>query len=113
VILFEAAANGHALIADLRNLEAVGVPNPIPVTPRGSKVERLSINSHRIEAGDVRLPAKAAWLDEFRSEALAFPFGRHDDQIDALSQLLSWLDSDRRRFTVPAAPRILVDGVWR
>jgi hypothetical protein len=28
----------------------------------------------------------APWLDEFKKELLSFPKGRHDDQIDALSQ---------------------------
>jgi predicted phage terminase large subunit-like protein len=114
VILFEAAANGSPLLADLRQLDATGVPTPIPITPRGSKVERLSVHSHRIEAGDVRLPSKAPWLGDFKAEILAFPYGRHDDQADALAQLLSWLESGHNRLPlVPAAPRICVDGVWQ
>ena len=35
------------------------------------------------------LPKDAPWLDAFVSELLSFP-GRHDDQIDALSQGLAW-----------------------
>jgi predicted phage terminase large subunit-like protein len=44
---------------------------------------------------------QAPWLDAFKAEAAAFPNGRHDDQIDALSQLLGWIH--RRRKTA---------GVW-
>ena len=39
--------------------------------------------------GSIRLPRRAAWLEEFTSELLAFP-GRHDDQVDALTQALAW-----------------------
>lgn len=106
VILIEAAANGSPLVADLKHLNTPGIPTPIAVKPRGSKVERLSVESHRIEAGDVRLPEKAPWRDEFRSELLAFPHGRHDDQVDALSQILTWSsrDSRSRRNTGVALP---------
>jgi predicted phage terminase large subunit-like protein len=38
--------------------------------------------------GSVRLPRRAAWLEDFMAELLAFP-GRHDDQVDALTQGLS------------------------
>jgi hypothetical protein len=36
----------------------------------------------------VSLPARAPWLNDFRNEILAFPEGRHNDQVDALSQAL-------------------------
>lgn len=33
---------------------------------------------------------RPSWLDAFRTELLAFPNGAHDDQADALSQLINW-----------------------
>jgi hypothetical protein len=36
-----------------------------------------------------RLPKRAPWLEDFTAELLAFP-GRHDDQVDALTQGLAW-----------------------
>lgn len=51
---------------------------------------RMSAGSACIEDGRVFLPQKAPWLDDFRSEVLAFPNGAHDDQVDALSQLINW-----------------------
>ncbi len=36
------------------------------------------------------LPERAPWLDDFRLEVLAFPYGRFDDQVDSLSQFLTW-----------------------
>ena len=34
------------------------------------------------------MPKDAPWLDEFLHELLGFPNARHDDQVDAFSQLL-------------------------
>jgi predicted phage terminase large subunit-like protein len=111
VVLIEGAANGSPLVSDLRHLNASGVPTPLAVTPKGSKVERMSVQSHRIEAGDVRLPERADWLDAFRAEVLAFPYGRHDDQVDALSQLLAWTDRQWHEGRVSLfGPKIFVGG---
>jgi len=38
----------------------------------------------------VLLPEEASWLDDFRAEILAFPYGRYDDQVDSVSQFLAW-----------------------
>ena len=46
--------------------------------------------SAKIEAGHVYLPREAEWLDSFLLEILGFPQGRHDDQLDSLSQFLKW-----------------------
>ena len=109
VILIEDAANGSPLIADLRNLNHPGIPTPISIKPKGSKVERLSVQSSRIEAGDVRLPSSSSWLDEFKAEILAFPNGRHDDQVDALSHLMAWVERKTRnlRQMIGAAPELI------
>jgi len=32
----------------------------------------------------LHVPADALWLPDLRAELLAFPAGRHDDQVDAL-----------------------------
>ena len=36
------------------------------------------------------LPRHAPWLDCFLAEYLAFPSGKHDDLVDALSQFLNY-----------------------
>lgn len=46
--------------------------------------------SAMIEAGDVLLPREAPWVSVFLGEILAFPNARHDDQVDALSQMINW-----------------------
>jgi hypothetical protein len=43
----------------------------------------------KLEAGSLILPKSAPWLDEFLLEYVAFPGGKHDDQMDALSQFLN------------------------
>ena len=85
-ILLEDKGSGTSLIQDLK---ADGV-YCIAIKPEGDKVVRMSACSARIESGSVLLPHKAAWLDPFRAELLAFPHGSHDDQADALSQLINW-----------------------
>lgn len=109
VLLIEDAASGSPLVADLRHLKEPGVPTPIPIKARGSKEERLTVQSSRIEAGDVLLPPLAPWRDDFLTEFKAFPGGHHDDQVDALSQLLDWLGRrDRYRDDGPTfGPKII------
>jgi predicted phage terminase large subunit-like protein len=64
----------------------------IGIRPEKDKITRLSAQSAKIEAGQLLLPIKAPWLEDFKAELLAFPGGRHDDQVDALSQFLGWAD---------------------
>jgi predicted phage terminase large subunit-like protein len=85
-ILIEDKGSGTSLIQDLKADRVY----PIGIKPEGDKVVRMSACSAQIESGSVFLPRKAAWLDQFRAELLAFPHGSHDDQADALSQLINW-----------------------
>jgi predicted phage terminase large subunit-like protein len=63
--------------------------NVVDYKPKGDKLERLIAQIDLFEGGSVLLPKEAPWLEEFVSELLSFP-GRHDDQVDALSQGLAW-----------------------
>ncbi|WP_076073066.1 phage terminase large subunit [Sphingomonas montana] len=89
-ILIEDKITGTALIQQVRSMRAVGVPSPIACLPTGDKLSRMVGESAIIEAGNVLLPDASPWLDAFRSEVAQFPHGRHDDQIDSLSQYLNW-----------------------
>ncbi len=93
MVLIEDKGSGTHLIQDLRR---DGTLRPIPIQPEGDKVTRMSAQTAKIEAGYVLLPERAAWLQDFQTEILQFPHGRHDDQVDALSQALAWVS--RRRF---------------
>lgn len=69
------------------------------IKPEGDKVVRMSACTAGIESGAVLLPYSAPWLDEFRTELLAFPNGLHDDHVDALSQLINW-SRTKSRYTL-------------
>ena len=99
-VIIEDKGSGTSLIQDLRQGGGAGDPMPIAFEPEGDKITRMYAQCAKIEAGQVLLPRSAAWVDEFRSELLQFPHGRHDDQVDSLSQFLGWVGkrSERTRF---------------
>ena len=94
-IIVEDKGAGTALIQQLRS-ESHGIPYPTAFLPKDDKITRLHAQSARIEAGHVWLPERAAWLEELRVELATFPHGRHDDQVDSISQFLAW-HFERRR----------------
>jgi predicted phage terminase large subunit-like protein len=63
--------------------------NVTPHKPGTDKRERVIAQTDLFAGGSVRFPRTAGWLEEFTAELLAFP-GRHDDQVDALTQGLAW-----------------------
>ena len=91
VILIEDTSAGMALIQEIRQNQISDVPYPIAIKPVGDKVERIASVSLKIEAGHVFLPRHAPWLDDFQAEILQFPHGRFDDQVDSMSQFLTWI----------------------
>lgn len=110
-LLIEDQASGMQLLQKLRNDQPTGVPRPIARKPEADKRTRLAGVSAMIEAGQVLLPQDAPWLAEFKQELLAFPSCRYDDQVDALSQLLIWVDLQQRFDQVSfAAPIMFVEG---
>ena len=112
-ILIENAGPGMALLQDLRRDLPHGMARPIGQKPEGSKADRMVAQSAKIEAGHVHLPKEADWLDTFLLELLAFPNGRHDDQVDSVSQFLKWT-SQRGPFDnmmVGMGPKVFVGGI--
>jgi predicted phage terminase large subunit-like protein len=97
-VLIEDASSGAPLIQDLIH---EGKLRPIPVRPDHDKIVRLEAQSAVIEAGHVLLPETAPWLGDFLLEILSFPYGRYDDQVDSLSQFLTWASSQRRHRLTP------------
>ena len=88
-VLIEDASAGQQLIQMMEAEQPRGVPLPIKIKPVHSKQDRASIASARCERGELLLPPKAPWADAFVHELLAFPAGRHDDQVDALAHLMT------------------------
>jgi predicted phage terminase large subunit-like protein len=86
--LIEDTELGRALEQDLRRS---GELRALRMRPRFDKVARLLAQSARFEGGQVFLPQEAPWLGDYITELLAFPNGRHDDQVDSTSQALTYL----------------------
>jgi predicted phage terminase large subunit-like protein len=86
-VLIEEASVGLALAPELKKILTRPV-KPIPV--EHDKVGRLYVNQHKFEAGLVLFPEGASFLPELEMELLSFPQGKHDDQVDSISQALSY-----------------------
>jgi predicted phage terminase large subunit-like protein len=111
-ILIEDKGSGTSLIQDLKR-DGISV---IRINPESDKITRLYANQAQFESGSVHFPEKAPWLDELVSELLGFPGGRHDDQVDSITQALTWIDGKRRGWgkAVIAGPIIFTaDSVYR
>ncbi|MFX8645053.1 hypothetical protein ABTM18_20130, partial [Acinetobacter baumannii] len=71
--------------------------------------DRMLLNVDRLYSGDFLLPREAPWLETLRREIAGFPGGRHDDQVDSISQFIihagsglmarrqRWMQEERRR----------------
>lgn len=86
--LVEAASDGRAIISTLRR----EVPGIHGINPVGPKEVRARAITPAIERGEVYLPNPEEpgneWVHGLLEELDAFPTGKHDDQVDALTQVL-------------------------
>lgn len=87
-IVMEDKASGQSLLQDLRQHSHLPL---IAWQPQQDKLTRFAAVTPVIEAGRLVLPQRAAWLAAFEGEVIRFPHSRHDDQVDALSQFLGWM----------------------
>jgi predicted phage terminase large subunit-like protein len=103
--LVEDKANGPAVIQELKH----DVAGLIAVTPEGGKIARAHAVSPAVEAGNVYLPHPAliSWVDDFLEETAAFPNGRHDDQVDAMTQALRRLRESGAICRVPESDLVM------
>ena len=84
----EDKASGQSIIQELKRESGMSV---IPYKIVNDKVARVNAILPLIEGGRVFLPQVSPWLDSFVDEAVTFPNGNHDDQVDALSITLDVL----------------------
>jgi len=82
--LIEDAGFGTALIQELKTADF----SVIAVKPEYDKKIRMAIQAAKFENGQVFFPKEAPWLRDLEDELFAFPSGRHDDQVDSISQAL-------------------------
>jgi predicted phage terminase large subunit-like protein len=86
-IVIEDAGTGKALWQEFR---ASGELRPLMWKVSQDKETRLVGVTGQLEAGLCVLPTEAPWLDDFRRELRAFPYGRNDDQVDSMTQFLEY-----------------------
>jgi predicted phage terminase large subunit-like protein len=86
-VLIEDAGSGKSLSQELK---VQGHLHPMVCPARESKEERLIGCLGEIESGLFLLPSEALWLQSFQSELRAFPAGRHDDQVDSMTQFINY-----------------------
>jgi predicted phage terminase large subunit-like protein len=84
-IFVEDTGVGTGLITELKNERLPA----IPVKPEHNKEVRMSVQSAKFESGHVFLLERASWLADLEAELFSFPNGRHDDQVDSISQALA------------------------
>jgi predicted phage terminase large subunit-like protein len=68
-----------------RMLDTGTFPNITPVAPSVDKLTRARSIQARMRVGGVKFDKNADWYYDFEDEALIFPRGKHDDQVDAMA----------------------------
>jgi predicted phage terminase large subunit-like protein len=86
-IVVEDASTGIALSQELKEAGRFRV-RAVPVDR--DKVTRLYIQAAKFEAGHVHFPKSAPYLPDLEAELLTFPQGKHDDQVDSITQALAF-----------------------
>lgn len=92
-LLIEDQSSGEQLIQILNHkTDGHGcIFNIEPIKPHSDKESRLGGVSAYIENGDVLFPGfETDWWNDFKSELLNFPSGKYKDQVDALTQAISY-----------------------
>ncbi|MFY9760718.1 MAG: phage terminase large subunit [Xanthobacteraceae bacterium] len=93
-ILVEEHAAGTPLIDECKRR---GMSNINGWRPTKDKRTRMDGETPKLKAGCLILEKSAPYVDDFRVEYLAFPNGKHDDIMDALSQFLNWRTTEESR----------------
>ena len=86
----EDSNNGTALVQQLRN---EGYLEFQYVRVKGSKLERFIAQTDILQSDRVVFPTKAPWFEALKKELFVFPNGRHDDQVDSVTQFLHWVQT--------------------
>ena len=89
--LVEEKANGAAIIDSLR----LEFDNIIAINPTESKESRLAAVSPQWESGAIYYPRKSSFTKINIEELVGFPNMKHDDTVDATTQLLNYIRTKR------------------
>lgn len=101
-LLVEAKGNGLSYVQLKQN---GGAPAPLIAIEVGTTTKEFRFDkvTPLFEAGAVFLPNRSLWLADYEKELVAFPAGKHDDQVDMTSQYLDWARKKQRRGTKTAS----------
>jgi predicted phage terminase large subunit-like protein len=86
-ILIEGASSGDSLQDMLK--ERKRISELVPTRGR-TKEQRLQSVIHHFRQKRVYIKQNEPWSQELANEWMRFPAGKHDDQVDAMTQYLSW-----------------------
>ena len=75
-----------------KELARAGLPTLVE-RPQADKVTRMQAQLLNFEQQLIFLPRQAIWLGDFLEELLSVPSAKHDDQVDALCQALTYTGS--------------------
>lgn len=92
VLIEDAAAGIHAIQA----LKKKRIPI-IGVKAIKSKVLRVNDVAPLIESGRVQIPAESEWTEQYKTRFAKFPDVDFDDEMDADTQALTWLDGKQKK----------------
>jgi predicted phage terminase large subunit-like protein len=87
VCIIEKKASGQSLLQDMR---LAGLP-VLDYLPDRDKVSRVYAATPLMESGRVYIPKGKEWAKDLYDEALAFPNGAHDDQVDAMTMAIHYM----------------------
>lgn len=105
--LIEATAMGPQLMADAQRRHRVKI---FEIIPDGrSKADRLIGHLRTFKQKHIHLPIAAEWREPYIDEFLQFPTGKFDDQVDATTQYLDWVNTSP--VLPPPEPRALCSAV--
>lgn len=85
-ILVEDKASGQQIIQEFKRTTTYPI---IGINPKGTKAERLNLVSGLFEAGKIFIPDQADFALDFIEELCNFPYAKHDDIVDSVSQYLN------------------------
>jgi predicted phage terminase large subunit-like protein len=92
LIIVDAVGAGLGTYQDLRQS---GYAHLMPRTETESsagKMTRFGLALPHLYDGLGLFPESAPWLDDFFYELTAFPNGKHDDQVDSMTQLIAYFE---------------------
>ncbi|HMO79197.1 MAG TPA: phage terminase large subunit [Pyrinomonadaceae bacterium] len=92
----ESAIHGTAIVDDITDRRGFSHIPLRAVRVDSDKITRSLAWANHAEAGKIAL-VRGAWIDDFIEELVAFPNGRHDDQIDAVSIAFRMLGEGTKR----------------